>query len=269
MFRRKQVAELQYGVAGIVLGLGPAHVQLADPWFAAAAGRFERIHDVRVRGEADQAVAEPAGEFGATPAAGSHDDRRGLGRPSVELGVLDGEVGAAVVDLVALEQPTDQRDCFLEHLPAFRCCRPAEAGHMLVQAFPGADAEEEAARHHRRDGRGGVCYHGRVHAQDRRGDAGADPQPSRFPGDAAEHRPHKRAVALVRDPRMVVVGDDRRRETELLGGDRVVDQGVRRVLLGGEPVADSHSEVSHGSTPWPPVRCRPGRRHRPACRQRW
>jgi hypothetical protein len=66
-------------------------MKLADPWFAAATGRFERVHDVRVWGDADQAVAEPAGKFGAAPATGGHDDRRWLGRPSVELGVLNGE----------------------------------------------------------------------------------------------------------------------------------------------------------------------------------
>ena len=74
----------------------------------------------------------------------------------------------------------------------------------------------------------------------RAGHARADPQALRRLRDAAEHRPHERALALRVDPRVEVVGDQREREARLLGAARVLDERARTELLARELVAELH-----------------------------
>ena len=62
-------------------------------------------------------------------------------------------------------------------------------------------------------------------------------------GDAADHRPHERAVALGADPRVVVVGDGQEVEPDLLGSCRVGHEVTGRVLLAGERVTERHHGV--------------------------
>src|SRR5581483_6071152 len=131
----------------------------------------------------------------------------------------------------------------LEHLEALVGERPPVAQDVLVQVLAGADTEEEAALEHRRDGRGGLRDHGGMDPDQRAGDAGADADLLGRVRDAAERRPHERAVPLSVDPRVVVVGDEREREAGALGENRLPNELARRVVLGRK----CESQFRHGT----------------------
>ena len=78
--------------------------------------------------------------------------------------VVDGVVLAAMRLLAALPQQAHHLDGFLEHLEPLVRQRPAVAEHVLVEVLAAADAEEEAARHHRGDGCGRLRDDRRVDA---------------------------------------------------------------------------------------------------------
>src|SRR5207248_9522479 len=66
-----------------------------------------------------------------------------------------------------------------------------------------------------------------------------------LPGDAAEHAPHERALALLVDPGMEVIGDHGEREARVLGPHRRVDQRVRAVLLARQAVSQLQHLFRH------------------------
>ncbi len=226
------------GLARFALRARPAEVYLREAWLAGTARGLERVDHVGVGRHPDQAVGLLARELrGALPARGDDDRRRRIGARE-ELRLFDGEVLAASRDGLTRPQVTDHADRFAQHRPALRPRRPPLTHHVLVQPLAGAEPEEEATRHHHLDGRSCVRDGERVQAVNGRGHPGADAQRRRRARDPAEHRPHERAVALLRNPGRDVVRDHRGAETRLFRADRVVDQRVRRVFLTREPVAE-------------------------------
>ena len=152
--------------------------------------------------------------------------------------------------------------------------RTAGGGHrvpddVLVERFAGADAEEEATlEEQRRGGRrlGDDCG---MHADDRARHADADLDALGRRGDRAEHAPDERAVALRAHPWVVVIGDRRELEADLLRGRALRDERGRRVLLARQRVAEGRSPLLRSFSPWP---CRPfGRPPSSArsCRPAW
>ena len=131
--------------------------------------------------------------------------------------------------VVALPELAHDLDRLLEHRDALVGRGPADAGDVLVQVLAGADAEEEAAGpHHRRARRRGLRDDRRVDADQRAGDARAEPEALGRLRDAADHAPDERALALRVVPRVEVVGDQAEREAGLLGELRVAHHVVRR-----------------------------------------
>ena len=146
-----------------------------------------------------------------------------------------------MAELRTLPEPAHDLDRLLEHLQPHVGLRPAVAEDVLVERLAAADAEREAALEQdgRRRGRlgddrgvdpdGRARHRGRhVHGRDRA-------------GERADHRPHERALALLVDPGVVVVGDPQAIEAGVLGQPRLVDQLVRTELLAGQEVADAHA----------------------------
>ena len=62
-------------------------------------------------------------------------------------------------------------------------------------------------------------------------------------------RPHERALALLVDPRVVVVGDPDPVEARRLGELGVADELPRSELLAGEEVADAHARSLPAAAP--------------------
>ena len=114
----------------------------------------------------DEPVAEPPGELGRCRAAGGDDERRRLLRQRVEAGVLDGVVarrgGSGYRPPRAAGSPRSP--------PRASACRTSVSGQrvtedVLVEVLARADAEEEAAGHHRRGRRRGLRDDRRVDAR--------------------------------------------------------------------------------------------------------
>jgi hypothetical protein len=74
------------------------------------------------------------------------------------------------------------------------------------------------------------------------GEAGAEPEPLGRLGDAADHAPDERAVALRVDPWVKVVGDQGEAEAGSFGALCEANEVVRGMLFAGERVA----ELWHG-----------------------
>src|SRR2546423_506828 len=109
--------------------------------------------------------------------------------------------------------------------------RPAPADDVLIEVLAGADTEKEAALHHR-GGRGrGLRDDRRVDADGRARHAGAELQLRGGLGHAADDAPHERTLALLVDPGMVVIGDQRECEAGLLRAGRVAHEVVRPEIL--------------------------------------
>ena len=137
----------------------------------------------------------------------------------------------------------DEVDRLGQHLLADRRPRPAVAEDVLVQVLAGSHAQEEAALEHLLGGRGGLGDYRRVDPDQGTGDAGADAKPAGRLGDGAERRPDEWTLALLVDPRVVVVGDRGEAEARLLGHRGLSHQRPRSVLLAGETEADLHLEA--------------------------
>src|SRR3954451_11701701 len=120
------------------LVLRPTDVDLEIPWprspagGATSAGGLEAFDDRRIRGEVDQAVADAPRELGGGRTCRGDDDRRRLVRSGVETGVLDREVPAVMVDVLARPQRPDDVDGLLEHFRANIVRWPARAHDVLV-----------------------------------------------------------------------------------------------------------------------------------------
>jgi hypothetical protein len=139
-----------------------------------------------------------------------------------------------------MPQQADDLDRLLEHLDPLVGRGPARAGDVLVEVLARADAGEEAARHERLGGRRGLRDDRGVDPDQRARDPGAEAEALRRAGDPADHAPYERAVPLLRDPWVEVVGDQAEAEARLLGRRRVGDEVARPVLLRRERVAELH-----------------------------
>jgi hypothetical protein len=115
-------------------------------------------------------------------------------------------VVAVVADLLARPQSTHHLDRFLQHLQTLVRGGPAIAQHVLVQVLAGADTQLELAVQHDRRGGGSLGDDRRVDAHGGTRDRGGHGQ-RRGGGDGTDDAPHERAVALLVEPRVEVVGD--------------------------------------------------------------
>jgi hypothetical protein len=141
-------------------------------------------------------------------------------------------------DDLPLPQLANDFDRLLEHLESLAGGWPALTENVLVEVFPGAEPEHEAAGHHVRDGRRGLGNVPRVEAQDGTCHACAYGDSLRLARDRAEHGPDERAVSLPVDPGVKVVGDESELEPSLLGKPSLSDEFARRELLARERVAE-------------------------------
>lgn len=162
----------------------------------------------------------------------------GFRRTGEQLSLFHGVVGAVVLDRVAFPQLADDADGLLQHLSAYVGAGPVDAGDVLVETLPGADAQEEAAVEHHCGGGGGVGDDCRMHADEGGGDPGAYTELLGGFGDATEDRPDEGALTLFGNPGMEVVGDAGEAEADLFCPGRVAHQHLGLVLLAGQPVAE-------------------------------
>ena len=208
-----------------------ADVHHAELLLARPARALERRDDVCVGRGRDEAVADAARELRGVRLRCGDEDVDAASGSVVDAGVVDGVVLAAVRLLAALPEEPEDADRFLEHLEALVRERPAAAEHVLVEVLAAADSEEEAAGHHAADGRRRLRDDRGMDADQGAGHAGADANRRRRLCDAAERRPDERAVSLLVDPRVVVVGDEAEREACVLGEGRLPDELVRGEVL--------------------------------------
>jgi hypothetical protein len=129
-------------------------------------------------------------------------------------------------------------DRLLEQLEPLVRQRPAVAERVLVEILAGADAGQEAPRHHRGDGRRSLGDDRRMDADHRARDACADTDLLRRLRDAAERCPDERALSLGVDPGVVVVGDEAVRKAGSLCDRCLAHKLVRRVVFGRECEAE-------------------------------
>ena len=116
---------------------------------------------------------------------------------------------------------------------------------MLIQPFSRAQTEGEAAVAEQRHG--GRCLRNDcgVVAHDRTGHRRHQRHAPRGICQRSQHRPRKRRVPLLLQPREEMVGNRRKVEARLLGTRRIADERERSMLLGHELVA----ELEHRSFP--------------------
>src|SRR5205085_805664 len=131
----------------------------------------------------------------------------------------------------AFPEQADQFDGFFDALGTLIVRRPLVAENVLVERFAGADAEKEAARHHRRAGRRRLCDDGRMDAKCRAGHTGSELEVFGDLTDAADDAPDKRALSLLVYPRVEVIRDERKRKARLFGAMRIMNQIIRRVFF--------------------------------------
>jgi hypothetical protein len=145
-------------------------------------------------------------------------------------GVLHHVVLAVVGDQAALPHLADHRDGLLQHVEPGVHWRPVVAQNVLVQGLPGAHAESEAAAHQLLTGSRGLRDDHRMQAYRPTRHRGLEPQVAGRPGNAANHGPDKRGMALLVEPGVEVVGDPRGTEAGLLRPRRRGSPGSRGVL---------------------------------------
>ena len=187
----------------------------------------------------DDPVGELAGLLGVDRPGGRDVDRaRGALGERVELGALEREVLALVLDDVAGEQLVDDLDRLEHHRAADADLRPVAADDVLVERLARAEPEPEAAREHGPERRGRVGDDRRVVAEARAGHAG--PEGEAGPrAERAHERPGEGALALLRRPRVEVLADhEPGLEAGVLGRRAPVEQVGRMELLEHRGVAD-------------------------------
>ncbi len=187
----------------------------------------------------DVAVPYLAGESGRLRAEAGDENRRRLVGDGVETGVLHRVMLAVVAFGATLPEKAHHLDGFLQHLQAHVGRGPAVAQDVLVQVLAGADAEVKASFEHHGGGRRGLGHDGGVDAHGGAGHGGGNRQRGHL-GEGPDHRPHKRAVTLLTDPRMVVVRDPERLKSGLLGHPGLFYLIVRPELLAGQKVPNLH-----------------------------
>ena len=119
-------------------------------------------------------------------------DRRRRDRPREQLGVFDAVVRSRVVHVVAVQEGTDDLDGLFEHGAPFGRAGPSLPHDMLAEPLSAAEPEEESAFEHRRDRRGRVRHHHRMHSNDRSRNTGPETQVLSRGGNPADHAPKAR-----------------------------------------------------------------------------
>src|SRR5215218_2147635 len=193
--------------SGLGFVLVPADLHLPEAGLLLASPLHIGIEEVRLRGGADVAVPDASSDLDGLGAEGRDVNGRRLVRQGVEAGVLHGVVLAVVPLVVALPQEPDYLHRLFHHLQPHVGGRPVIAEYVLVEVLAATDAEPEAALQHRRRGRRGLGDYRGVDAYGGAGDAGAEAYTFGGGGDTPYHTPHERALALLVDPGVVVVGD--------------------------------------------------------------
>ena len=175
----------------------------------------EFLHDVGIRRRVDQAVADLTGSTRHFRAAGRYHDRCRLIGEGEEAGVFHGVKITPEIGRFPGPQLVHYFNRFDQHRFTDGKGRPMVAKNMFVKIFAGAYSQEEAPRHHRRRSGRRLGNNGGMNAHRRAGDTGAKPQLLCDLGNAADHAPDKRAVALCTDPGMVMIRNERKRKTHL------------------------------------------------------
>src|SRR5262249_58473723 len=139
---------------GLGFTLAPAHRELAVAGLACAAGLPEGTDELSIRLDADQPVAEGGGDLHTFWTAHRHHERRRRRRKGIEPSLLHRVEGAAVALKTALPQEPDDVNGLGQARLTHVSLRPSLADDVLVQVFPGAHAQKETSRHHRRGGAG-------------------------------------------------------------------------------------------------------------------
>ena len=148
----------------------------------------------------------------------------------------------AVIDVLAVEQRGDDVDGLAQHLVPFADRRPALADDVLVEVLPRSQPEPEATAREDLHRRRLLRDDRRVVAQDRARHVRHQADPLGRLRSGAEDRPGVARMALLLEPREVVVADHGEVEAGGLGALQVGDERVRARLLGHHRVA----EVGHG-----------------------
>ena len=231
--------------ADVDLELGPHRLRVLSLLASPLAELVPQHRDLLVRGaDGDDPVGVSAGPLRVHRTGGGHVDRDGLLRPGVEAGRLEREVVAVVLHDLAAEELRDDLDRLEHHRRADADLRPLAADHVLVQRLAGAEAEPEAPRVHRAEGRRRVGDHGGVVAEAGAGDGGAEGE-LRALSERAHERPREGRLPLLGRPGMEVLADlEARVESGGLGPLGPVEQVGRVELLEHAGVAD----LRHGDS---------------------
>ena len=145
---------------------------------------------------------------------------------------------AVVIDVVAVEQRTDDLDGLGEHRVALADRGPALAHDVLVEALARPEPEPEAPAGEDLHRRRLLGHHRRVVAQDRAGHVGHQRDTLRRLRGGAEDGPRVARVPLGLEPGLVVVADHGEVEAHRLGALQVAHELVRPGLLGHHRVAE-------------------------------
>src|SRR5258706_6902763 len=237
---------------GRVFAFRPADLHLPVGRLARAPRDTEGLHHVRLRGHADQAVGDPSRQVGGLLPGGGEENGRRPSRTAEDPGGFHRKIFSPVAPAAAPPEEPQDLDRLAEHLPAHLDGRPVPPQNMLVQIFPGAEAEKKTVRHHEGARGRGLGDDRRVGAQGGTGDAGPERQAPRRLGNAADHAPDERAVPLAPDPRMDVIGDEREGEPAVLGDAREAHEIGRRVFFARQRVARLHYGALPSAASAPP-----------------
>src|SRR5690349_1731909 len=102
---------------------------------------------------------------------------------------------------------------------------------MLVEIFARSKPQEKASWHHSGHGSCRLSDNCRVNADNRAGHPCANLQFGCYLSDAAQHTPNKRAVPLLVNPGMKMIGNKRKLEANFFCPARVLDQLIRSMLF--------------------------------------
>src|SRR5215472_3189557 len=175
-------------------------------------------------------------------------------RPIVDGGVPGAVVGALVGNALVAPQHADDRHGFPEPGETLLRVRPVDAERHLVQRLTGADAEHHAIWEQEAEGAECLGDQGGVIAKRRSQHARAEDDPVRAPAKSAQPGQRERCVPAVVPPRLQVIADEYRVESDRFCEHREVEELGRAELLGGRLV----SEPDHAAPIGPPGESLPG-----------
>ena len=202
----------------------------------------------------DERIADIAGNLRRHRSLRRYTDRRELPRELVDLRVVEGIVGAAVVLHPALPEHPDDAHRLAEHIETHRLRRRKGApGDVLVQVLPRPEAELEPSRHQGCRGCGSLCDDRRMVTHQRAGHAGGDLDPRCGLGYTADGAPGKSGTPVSRDPRVIMVADVPKREPGVFGEPCVLHQ-LGCAMRPGEEFVPISTMPSLSSSPAPSCR---------------